>query len=30
MVSVTPLQIDLTQYAKLESVRDWLKEPALT
>jgi 5'-nucleotidase len=30
MVSVTPLQIDLTQYARLESVRDWLKEPALT
>ena len=30
MVSVTPLQIDLTQYASLESVRDWLMEPALT
>jgi 5'/3'-nucleotidase len=30
MVSVTPLQIDLTHYARLESVRDWLKEPALT
>jgi 5'-nucleotidase len=30
MVSVTPLQIDLTQYARLESVRAWLKEPALT
>ena len=30
MVSVTPLQIDLTQYARLESVRDWLFEPALT
>ena len=29
MVSVTPLQIDLTQYASLESVRDWLMEPAL-
>ncbi|HEV8645829.1 MAG TPA: 5'/3'-nucleotidase SurE [Burkholderiales bacterium] len=29
MVSVTPLQIDLTHYARLESVRDWLKEPAL-
>ena len=23
-VSVTPLQIDLTQYAKLDAVRDWL------
>ena len=30
MISVTPLQIDLTQYASLESVRDWLMEPALT
>ena len=30
LVSVTPLQIDLTHYARLESVRDWLKEPALT
>jgi 5'-nucleotidase len=30
MVSVTPLQIDLTQYARLESVRAWLKEPAFT
>jgi len=30
MVSVTPLQIDLTQYASLENVRDWLMEPALT
>ena len=29
MVSVTPLQIDLTHYARLESVRDWLKEPVL-
>jgi 5'-nucleotidase len=28
-VSVTPLQIDLTEYAALERVRDWL-EPALT
>ncbi|HUF20509.1 MAG TPA: 5'/3'-nucleotidase SurE [Burkholderiales bacterium] len=26
-VSVTPLQIDLTQYANLDSVRQWLKEP---
>ncbi|HKQ23939.1 MAG TPA: 5'/3'-nucleotidase SurE [Burkholderiales bacterium] len=30
MVSVTPLQIDLTHFARLESVRDWLTEPALT
>jgi 5'-nucleotidase len=30
MISVTPLQIDLTQYASLENVRDWLMEPALT
>jgi 5'-nucleotidase len=29
MVSVTPLQIDLTQFTSLESMRDWLKEPAL-
>lgn len=26
-ISVTPLQIDLTQYARLESTRDWLSEP---
>ena len=26
-VSVTPLQIDLTQYAKLDAVRDWLDLP---
>jgi 5'-nucleotidase len=26
-VSVTPLQIDLTQYASLDHVRDWLVEP---
>lgn len=29
-VSITPLQIDLTQYAKLDSVRDWLNDPART
>jgi 5'-nucleotidase len=29
-VSVTPLQIDLTQYASLEHVRSWMLEPALT
>ena len=29
-VSVTPLQIDLTQYTSLEHVRSWLAEPALT
>lgn len=29
-VSVTPLQIDLTQYNSLEHVRSWLLEPALT
>jgi 5'-nucleotidase len=29
-VSVTPLQIDLTQYANLDHVRSWLVEPALT
>jgi 5'-nucleotidase len=29
-VSVTPLQIDLTQYASLDHVRSWLIEPALT
>ena len=29
-VSVTPLQIDLTQYAKLDSVREWLDEAART
>ena len=27
-VSVTPLQIDLTRHAALESVREWLREPA--
>jgi 5'-nucleotidase len=27
-VSVTPLQIDLTQYARLDAVRDWLEQPA--
>jgi 5'-nucleotidase len=27
-VSVTPLQIDLTQYARLDTVRDWLELPA--
>ncbi|MEX0959467.1 MAG: 5'/3'-nucleotidase SurE [Burkholderiales bacterium] len=26
-VSITPLQVDLTQYANLDSVRQWLKEP---
>ncbi|HEX4985665.1 MAG TPA: 5'/3'-nucleotidase SurE [Burkholderiales bacterium] len=30
MVSVTPLQIDLTQYASIDRVRDWLTEPVLT
>ena len=29
-VSVTPLQIDLTQYNSLEHVRNWLLEPVLT
>ena len=29
-VSVTPLQIDLTQYARLESMRDWLLETVVT
>ena len=29
-VSITPLQIDLTQYAKLDNVREWLKEPVPT
>ena len=29
-VSVTPLQIDLTQYTSLEHVRGWLGEPVLT
>ncbi|HEX7811284.1 MAG TPA: 5'/3'-nucleotidase SurE [Burkholderiales bacterium] len=29
-VSITPLQIDLTQYAKLDNVRDWLDDPART
>jgi 5'-nucleotidase len=29
-VSVTPLQIDLTQYTSLDHVRNWLTEPALT
>jgi 5'-nucleotidase len=29
-VSITPLQIDLTQYASLDHVRNWLTEPALT
>jgi 5'-nucleotidase len=28
-VSVTPLQIDLTQYVRLDSVRNWLNEPAM-
>ena len=27
-VSVTPLQVDLTRHAALESVREWLREPA--
>jgi 5'-nucleotidase len=27
-VSVTPLQIDLTQYARLDGMREWLQEPA--
>ncbi len=29
-VSVTPLQIDLTQYASVDHIRNWLTEPALT
>ena len=29
-VSITPLQIDLTQYNSLEHVRNWLVEPVLT
>ncbi len=29
-VSVTPLQIDLTQYANIDHLRNWLTEPALT
>jgi 5'-nucleotidase len=29
-VSVTPLQIDLTQYTSIELIRSWLVEPALT
>jgi 5'-nucleotidase len=29
-VSITPLQIDLTQYTSLDHVRSWLVEPALT
>ena len=29
-VSITPLQIDLTQYTSLDHVRSWLTEPALT
>jgi 5'-nucleotidase len=29
-VSVTPLQIDLTQYSSLDHVRNWLVEPVLT
>jgi 5'-nucleotidase len=29
-VSVTPLQIDLTQYTKLDSIREWLDEPVRT
>jgi len=27
-VSVTPLQVDLTRHAALDSVREWLKDPA--
>ena len=27
-VSVTPLQVDLTRHAALDSLRDWLREPA--
>lgn len=27
-VSITPLQIDLTQYSQLNAVREWLKAPA--
>jgi hypothetical protein len=26
-VSVTPLQVDLTRHAALESLREWLREP---
>ena len=29
-VSITPLQIDLTQYSTLDQMRTWLVEPALT
>jgi 5'-nucleotidase len=29
-ISVTPLQIDLTQYTSLDHLRSWLAEPALT
>ena len=29
-ISITPLQIDLTQYASLDHVSAWLTEPALT
>jgi 5'-nucleotidase len=29
-VSVTPLQIDLTQYTSLDHVRNWLTEHVLT
>ena len=29
-VSITPLQIDLTQYSSLDHLRSWLVEPALT
>jgi len=29
-VSITPLQIDLTQYSSLDHVSNWLTEPALT
>jgi 5'/3'-nucleotidase len=29
-VSITPLQIDLTQYASLDHLRSWLVEPVLT
>ena len=27
-VSVTPLQVDLTRHAALDSLREWLREPA--
>jgi 5'-nucleotidase len=27
-VSVTPLQVDLTRHAALDSLRDWFREPA--